>query len=320
MSHDSPTLALLARQLLGYADAALLDASLDGVRAHDEEVEDLLRSLHEAGEARTLRELCAPATLERWQSEVATPREANLMRAQLERWLGRDRLGPDDPERLAQVEPPPAELEALLAWARAHALLGELTAPAREALVDDEGVLTSRISLVELCMGPARAALWERSPSEPGLRALHQRLVAAVDGTSLEMLASVRFVPALRVQVDPHTGVARGALSGGAPGPIEVELHLSGYEHRALVSRCARCRKPPCLHVRALAARLVDACLDEGDALHESLCALSAEPSWKRFVRAISEPPPEARPARDQTRERLCFRADVDHHILKTQK
>nr|MDQ3031183.1 hypothetical protein [Myxococcota bacterium] len=58
-------LAELGRHLVACADDALLDAPLDVLRVGDEEARDLLRGVCEAGDARTLRDLCGGDALER---------------------------------------------------------------------------------------------------------------------------------------------------------------------------------------------------------------------------------------------------------------
>jgi superfamily II DNA or RNA helicase len=341
-SPDS-TLAGLGQQLLGCADPALLDAPLDALngRVSDDEVRGILETIYEAGEASCLRDLLSPGMLDRWASGIATPREEEALRAQLQRWLGVGQAGDDDPARLVlvQIAPLPTDLEGVLAWARPYELLGELTRPACEILPDG-GAVPPDVSLLACCLGSfeargksllaaqrareearahlvreaaahaapgAREALWKRPLPDPALRALGERLRAVFAGTGLAALHSVGFLPASLVSVDVETGTARGQLRAG-DGPIAVRLFLSGHEQRALHGECERCARPGCLHVRALAARLLDACHAQGDRLHAPLAEIARVPSWRRFLRAIKadEAPAEGRP------ERLGFRVRLD--------
>ncbi|AKF11023.1 DEAD/DEAH box helicase [Sandaracinus amylolyticus] len=340
----SSSLAELASQLLACADAALLDAPLDGLRARvdDDDAHDLLRAIHESGEASSLRDLLDEARLERWVAESATSREEDLLRAQIRRWLGAGPRGADDPERLAQVRPLPRDVDDILVWAREHELLGELSRPAREVLVDEDDVIPRRASLLACAIGQvkseresllaahrvqdaarghlmreaaahaafaARAALWARVLPEGPLRTLAERLRGCVAGTELVALHAVRFLPASPVRVDDERGVARGSIVGAA-APFGVKLRLAGHEQRAIEGECEQCTRGGCIHVRALAARLLDACLDEQDRLHATMRDLVAVPSWRRFLDAVAEP--AASPSTSSASERLAFRVHVE--------
>jgi superfamily II DNA or RNA helicase len=346
MAPSESRLVELGRRLVGSADGSLLDAPLDrlGARITEPEAGALLVDLFEAGEADSLRDLFTGARLARWVAETATPREEHALVLQLLRWLGLGQASEDDPSRLVTVPPPPAELEGILAWARPYGLLGELTRPAREVLRDHAAQRAGEASLVECCLGRvdavghgesllaaprleeearaylrreaaahaalgAREALWKQAWPEPRLRALGERLRALVTGVELAALHAVGFVPARRVELTAETGVAAAQLLGGeGEAPIAARLFLSGYEQRALEGECARCARPGCLHVRALAARLLDACLLPGDRLHAPLLAFAEVPSWRRFLRALS--PDDARGA--DGAERLGFRVRVE--------
>ncbi|UJR85567.1 DEAD/DEAH box helicase [Sandaracinus amylolyticus] len=337
------SLSELASQLLACADPALLDAPLDGLRARvdDDDAHDLLRAIHEAGDASSLRDLLDEERLERWVSESATSREEDLLRAQIRRWLGAGPRGADDPARLTRVPPLPRDVDAILVWARQYELLGELSRPAREVLVDDEDVIPRRASLLACAIGrvtseresllathrvqdaardhlmreaashaafAARTALWSRALPEGPLRTLGERLRACVAGTELLALHAVRFLPARPVSVDDESGVARGAIVGAA-APIAVRLRLAGHEQRAIEGECEQCKRGGCIHVRALAARLLDACLDEQDRLHATMRDLVAVPSWRRFLDAVVEP---AITSPSSAGERLAFRVRVE--------
>src|SRR5690606_30523979 len=107
------TLGELAAQLLACADPALLDAPLDALhgRADREDACELLRSIHESGEASSLRELLDPARLAEWVDQSATPREEEMLRAQLRAWVGAGPRGADDPARLVSVRPLPRDVD-----------------------------------------------------------------------------------------------------------------------------------------------------------------------------------------------------------------
>lgn len=334
----------LGRQLLGCADDELLDAPLDALAGRvDDEVRDFLEVVHEAGEADSLRDLLSPDGLERWTSGPSTPREHELLHLQLRRWLGLAAAsGDDDPARLARVAALPRDLEGMLAWARPHGLLEELSRPASE-VISEHPAIPRALSLVECALGRfetargasllaaahaseearahllreaahrtgrrAREALWTRVLPDGPMRALGERLRAMVADTSFDTLHSLSFVPARRVKIDVETGVADGALVHPR-GVISAQLFLSGYERRALAGECARCRTPRCLHVRVLAARLLDACLDERDRLAGPLRSFAEVPSWKRFLLALS--PDEVAP---NAKERLSFRLRIDERV-----
>jgi superfamily II DNA or RNA helicase len=342
MAPSAPhTLADLGQHLLHCAAGALLDARLDltSEQVPDELARELLRGAYEAGDAHTLRELLHGARLERWVSETCTEREEQALRAQLKRWLGLGHAGADDPARLVTLEAPPAEREALMDWARRHGVHGELQRPACEVLparlsmtrdltlaqawlggfeADVRGASLLSGSALEaaarthllseaaaLAAPGARERLWQRPLPEPPLRALSERLQAAVADTELQALHAVHFVPAHPVNVAVGSGVARAALRGedGHP-PFGVKLMLSGFEQRALEGVCERCRRPRCIHVRALAARLFDACLVQEDALHEPLLQIARVPSWKRFMQALQPQEGDS----TEASARLCFR------------
>ena len=333
----------LASALLRCADASLLDAPLDSLREGiDEDVRELLRALHEDGEARTLRELLEPATLDRWASEASTPRELSALRAQLRRWLGDGHAGDDDPARLARIPSLPTDLEAMIVWARSFDLLGELSRPAREVLGEERAALRDA-SIVECCFGKvepppgasvlwkdlvrdaarahllreaadfaavgARTKLWAVTPADPSLALMSSRLRALIADETLAALSAVRFVPARRVSLDEETGVARGEVRGGSSdASITVTVFLSGFEQRALHTACGACKKLGCLHVRALAGRLLDACLFEADRLHAPMRAFTSVPSWKRFLEALA-----LRPSESVSRaERIGFRLRLE--------
>src|SRR5690606_41528124 len=133
-------------------------------------------------------------------------------------------------------------------------------------------------------------------------------LRGGVAGGTAPSLADARCRPACGGRFDVGSGMARGVLAGDA-GPIPARLFLSGYEQRALHGECA-CSSPACIHLRALAGRLLDACLDGDDRLHEPLRSFTELPSWKRFLSALS--PPEVATA--PCKERLTFQVALGDH------
>lgn len=336
---------LLACAEPGWLDTPLFQL---GSRLPDEEARDLLVEVYEAGEAGTLRELLDRELLARWALEVATPNEQSVLLRQLRRWLGLGQSGADDPARLIDVSIPPRELEALLAWARPYDVLDELIRPvsevvpgaaeiapdsslaecslgqfesaavrgsplARDRLVEDARAYLHRRASAHAALR-ARTALWQRAPAAP-LQALYERLRAVVlrDATApapsaLARLNDASFVPARPVAVDAASGACRAQLRVAHDEPARsVSLYLSGYEQRALHVEC-ECGAAGCQHVRALAARLIDACCDSDDRLHEALCEFVREPSWKRFVRALSAEPEEP----DSQADRISFRLRIE--------
>jgi len=342
------TLSDLGRQLLRSADASLLDTPLDrlSARVPDEDTRALLLSLHEAGEGDSMRCVLESERLAKWVDETCTAREEEALCAQLRSWLGMGRDGDDDPARLGQVAPLPDELEPLLAWARIHDLLGELTRPAREVL-PGERELAFDTSLLECALGQiprgkrgasllqnariveqaqaylrgaaashagliAREALWKQPLPTGPLRVLGERLRGVLGGIELSTLHTLRFVPAHPVTLDVQSGVCRGRLRGDeGQGPLAVSLFLSGFEQRAIEGECGQCKRMPCVHVRALAGRLLDGCLSPTDRLHDTLSDFASVPSWRRFMAALSAG--EERKA--EATERLVFVVRVEGEL-----
>ncbi len=334
------TLSDLGRQLLRCADASLLDVPLDqlSARVSDEEARDLLRSLHEAGEGDSMRDVLDGERLAHWVEETCTAREEQALCAQLRSWLGLGHAGDDDPARLGEVAPLPDALEPLLAWARTYDLLAELTRPAEEVLPSPTNVEPDA-TLLECALGRhtrvqrgasllqsdqvrgraqdylrgqaasyaglrARQALWASALPEGPLRLLGERLRGVLALVELGTLHTLRFVPAHPVSIEVETGVCRGRLLGDeGKGPLAVSLFLSGFEQRAIQGDCGQCKRMPCVHVQALAGRLLDACLVPADRLHLALTAFASVPSWRRFMAALSAGEERA----DQTSERLAF-------------
>ena len=312
----------LGRQLLRCADRELLDAPLD-VSCNtiaDSEARELLLGLFEAGTADRLRELLEADRLAAWASECCTAREEAALCAQLGRWLGGAQGGPDDPERLVELPPVPRERVALQAWAARHGVTQLLEQPLTE-LLDDRDV--GDATLLDGCLGKVRrargrsllasddlteearsllAARAARATAEEARRALHEAPLAAgalgVLARRLRALfmherwsevAALRFVPARPVRLEPGSGVCRAFVRAeAATSPIELALHLSGYEQRALEGSCSECGAQGCAHLAALAARLFEACQHASDRLHPQLVALVAVPSWQRFLAALA--------------------------------
>ena len=323
---DSP-LHELGRQLLGSAAESLLDLELDALckRIADEDVRDVLTALYEAGEGATLRHVLRDDRLARWASETCTTREEHALSGQLRKWLGTGDAAGDDAARLTPVEPVPEDAAGLFAWAEQHRMTRELMRPAHEVL---PGLaLEPDASLADVCLGagreggrtasllaqlragdearaylrgqaaeraalPAREALHRSALPEGALGMLARRLRAYGSGTELSALHGVRFVPARPVSIDLASGVARGAVKTEPTEPsAQVALYLSGYEQRALEGTCDLCGAgAACLHVRALAARLLDAVWLSQDRLHPALAELVSVPSWQRFMHALSPP------------------------------
>jgi superfamily II DNA or RNA helicase len=343
MSPFQQQLLSMAASVLGHADEQLLDARLDALPTGlNSEVRDLLVSAFEAGEADTLRDFFAPSTFTRWLAETATQRDEQDLHAQLALWLGAHPGGHDDPARLSHVEPPPDELEALLLWARPYGLLGELSQPVREVLselnfVGDASLAACLLGDVQTEPGggkgllsrpdvqttarkyaleqaakhaalSARSELWKRR-SHPALSKLAQRLHAVVGEVSFPTLHSVAFLPAKPVRLEPATGVARAYVRGSESGSIiDLRAFLSGYEQRAISIDCNGCRARSCVHRRALAARLLDACHDTGDALQVVLLEFVRIPSWQRFLREAHG----AEEVRSRSKERVVFRIRIE--------
>jgi hypothetical protein len=337
VSQVSPC-AELGAKLLRAADVALLDAPLGELaeRLGDDEARALFRHLDESGEAASLRELLDGGRLERWVAETCTAREEDAVLAQLRRWLGLGEGGGDDPARLAELAPLPDDAEALVAWARQHGVVGELMRPLREVLSGEPRA--SQRTLLEALAGPVDASprrggslladadvreraraylcgeaashvalgvrerLWQSPPPDGPLRPLVERLRALLVGTEPAALAPVRFVPARPVALALASGVCQGELCV-SEGSLRVRLLLSGFEQRPIEGDCDRCRTPRCVHVRALAGRLLDACLREDDRLHAPLCELVRVPSWRRFLAALEPEVTDGRSAASQ----LCF-------------
>jgi superfamily II DNA or RNA helicase len=132
--------------------------------------------------------------------------------------------------------------------------------------------------------------------------------------------------PAVRAAERARLGeVARESQLGGAAGQISAVrgADQSGLENAARGSWFRDAAQQSrlgsaaggssfgqhCLHVRALAARLIDACCDPQDRLQPALIEFVSIPSWQRFVRALHAEPAAEREARS---ERVSFRIRVD--------
>jgi superfamily II DNA or RNA helicase len=323
----------LAREL----DAALLDRPLDALEGSlDGEARALLQHVFEAGVACSLRELVAEGRLLAWVEETCTEREAERLAAALGSLLGGgDVVGPDDPARLVEVEPPVLDERGLRSWAQRYDVLHELMRPAREVLStlapsvevtlaacvleaaagEQRSLLAAselRVQAVRylLCEArrnaalPARAALWERSPPAP-LRRLVERLRGLLDGRTVSALHALRFSPGHPVSLDTVSGICEARLSAEAGSEASVvRLYLAGFEQRALHAACGVCARQPCLHAQALAGRLLDACLDGADRLHAPLARFVARPSWELFFAAAQGAESGSERAE---RERLSF-------------
>jgi SNF2 family DNA or RNA helicase len=340
---DEHPLFSMAAAICARAEGALLDARLDSLpELISDDVREMLLSVYEAGEADSLRDFLARPALSGWLEQTATQRDESALQAQLSAWLGNCGGGPDDPARLVQIAPPPSDLEALLTWARPYELLGELTRPAREVIAElsDLGDVSLAGCLVghaaseprkgtRLLSQPdvralaqayvtrqaasyashaARALLWTR-PTSSVLVRLAERLRALVGDVAFPTLQTIIFLPARPVRIDMDSGVVHGHVRAGVDGKIvELKAFLSGFEQRAITVACEACRASHCLHRRALAARLLDACHDAADALHAALYEFVRVPSWQRFLR-------EARGAGETRRaenERLVFRLRIE--------
>ncbi len=344
MTEADPTLVDLGRQLLACADDALLDAQLDGLGSQvgDPNVRELLELVYTTGQADSLREFLARDQLARWSREHATRSAQRALAAELRRLLGVGKIGPDDPARLVVLPPLPDELEALITWARRHDVLDELIRPLAEVLPDDhdwpeasvaegclgsfgrtrggragpelydrEDVIASAREYLHACATAlaaprVRAELWMREPPE-ALRLLYTRLRGAAQGE----ISHVRFGSVRPVSIDLDSAVCRGQLQDSDALPSQARLFLAGFEHRALVGQCT-CDKPGCVHVRALAARLCDACLEPSDRLHGVLCELVRVPSWQRFLRAVQPDGLGTGTASEADAPRLSFRVRLD--------
>ncbi len=317
----------LSQQLLRCAGAQLLDAPLDVScrEIANSEARELLLGLYEAGEAERLRDLLAEERLARWAAQSCTAREEECLRLQLRTWLGAHGAGPDDPERLVTLEAPPAARRELLSWVERWHVERAFARPARDVL-PAASLLPAQATVGDCCLeqvqsgargasllsaaawaGEARAYLareaargaafvareqLHRQPWPGGqLGMLARRLHALFADAELAAVHALRFVPARPVALEAGTGTARAALrvAEQAP-PIELTLHLSGFEQRAIAARCSACADGRCLHIAALATRLLEACLDSRDRLHEPLTAFANVPSWRRFLAALSPP------------------------------
>ncbi len=300
-----------------------------GARFQDQEVASLLRAAFEAGEADSLRDLLQDDGLAPWVDRTLTASEESRLERELAGLLEAcDGAGPDDPERLVSVPALPARYEALLAWADEHDVVEELRRPVRELWPETE-LSDPHLTLLEAALGEftppepvpasleddralqlaaqthlrrlastraalgARTALWRRSPAAP-LRLLSERLRALLVHHGLAELSQHRFVPAHPVQLALRTGVVSARLvtarGGAEPSQaLAVRLFLSGFEQRQIEGQCAQCEGVHCPHVSALAARVLDACLDPSDRLHERLRELVEVPSWQRVLHELTE-------------------------------
>jgi superfamily II DNA or RNA helicase len=279
-----------------------------------EEACELLRHAYEAGVATSLRDLARGAGFLGWVEETCSEREIAALTRGLGRLLGRgEDVASDDPARLGKIDEPPAERHAFVLWAERYGVSHRLFWPAREALADPE--LPAELALLDCVFGQddselayrldggarrseatryllaearknvalsVREALWQRRPEGP-LRPLIERLVALIGDATPRALMNVRFSPARLVKLEAASGSCRATLPRALEAPIEVSVLLAGYEQRALHTTCSECATQPCLHARALAGRLLDACLLTDDRLHDALARFVARPSWQLF-------------------------------------
>jgi superfamily II DNA or RNA helicase len=230
-------------------------------------------------------------------------------------------IGCDDVARLTRVATLPNNLAQLVLWARQHGLAGELMRPIGEVMPDEAGY---ELSLLEAVCGdagqqartpesraaPARAGaarawlmtqaaqvgacgarveLWRRNQAEGSLCILADLLLQLAGAPESMAVASLRFVPNRPVSVDVVSGVCRGTIV--AASAVEVTLQFTGVQRLAVRAACDACRGERCVHRRALAARLLDACLDPDDRLHGLLRALAQAPPWMRFLATVAPPP-----------------------------
>lgn len=323
---------------------ALLDVELDQFDRGliGEAAAELLAHSHAAGVAGTLRELLQAERLAQWVERTCSEREAAQLHAALSGLLGGALLvGPDDPERLAQVEAPPREKALLHAWARRYDLGHELGRPAREVLATLnpalELTLADCLSVDATLQGPRhllsglelaaaaerylrqeamrvaalplREALWQRPVPAP-LKPLVERLRAVLDGAGPQRFTGLRFSAGRPVQLVRESGMCEGRflLADTQASTLEARLYLAGFEQRAIEGACRLCSRQPCVHAQALAARLLDACLCADDRLHASLLAFAARPSWQLFFEAALPPEPARTAAgRERTPEQLTY-------------
>jgi superfamily II DNA or RNA helicase len=320
-----PRLQILCERLASELDGAWLAQPLDALDAAllPDTAREVLGDAHTAGVAGSLRDLASDPRFLSWVEETCTAREIAALTAGLSRLLGASHdVGPDDPERLARLTPLPREEGPLRAWAARYGVSKELEEPAFEVLSDPEGAPGY---LVFECLLPdpedvlerehllddeareeaarylmrkarergslaVREALWRERPAG-ALRPLIERLVALIGEATAVELARLKFTPRRPVALDAQTGVARGALKSSLSAPqIEVSVQLAGYEQRALHSSCSECDAQSCLHVRALAGRLLDACLSSDDRLHGELARFVTRPSWQLFFTRAQAP------------------------------
>jgi len=324
-----------ATWLLRVADRGLLDEPLGTLAASlaesttDDDLTSLLLGLDESGEATTLREACRNGAFDRWLDERSTDREASAALRRLRELVGDGAHSSDDATRLVTLGELPDDPEAIVRWAREHRVAHELSRPIDEVLagVRSNGSLT----LLEACFASshvdattsplamqalelearaflldeaartlavaARRRLWSTPLPQGALGRLAERLAAYLGDTTLEALDAVRFSPSRKVTLDIRSGVVAGAVRADSGEPVAVELFLAGYEHRGLEGACATCRRHPCLHLRALAARCFDVCLDATDRLRGPIEAFVATPSWKGFVDSLTERAEPNRPS-----------------------
>ncbi len=341
----------LSEQLRRSASPALLDTSLDalGATAADAEAGELLRALHESGEADTLRELLKGDRLARFIDEMCNQREEQALCAQLRHWLGEGQWGQDDPARLVKLTPLPDTRAGLLTWAAEYGA-DDLLLESAAAVLDAFAGVPEKVNLLDVCLGArtvvgrgasllgehdatqaarrhvqdevaarvalaARQRLWKQPLPDGVLRPLAERLRALLAGVRLSTLHTLRFVPAHPVALAVETGTCTGALRAPKVAePFEVKLLLSGFEQRALEGVCQHCEGSRCVHVQALAARLMDAVLLPEDRLHAALLELTRVPSWKRFVGGLAAA--ETRDENAQRLGRLSFRIRMGVGVL----
>jgi superfamily II DNA or RNA helicase len=312
-------LRLLCDRLERELDPALLGEPLDALDAVPiaEDARDLLRHAYEAGVVSSLRDVARDLGFLRWVEETCSERECKSLTDALSGLLGaRDDVGADDPARLARVDPLPSTERALAAWAARYGVADALALPARDVLsrpdlppdlsllacaLPEGAPAAERASLLaeehdrreagrylsrvarERAALTLRETLWQKRPNGR-LRPLIERLVALLGESTVFDLHPIRFAPARPAKLHGETGAFQATLKGPLETtPAEVRVQLAGYEQRPLHTTCSVCGLEPCVHARAAAGRLLDACLWSEDRLHESLLRFVARPSWQLF-------------------------------------
>ncbi|HET8937136.1 MAG TPA: SNF2-related protein [Polyangiales bacterium] len=315
-------LAPLARKLLEHGSARWLDCSLQELaeQCDDRRVREVFVALEGACHARSLREALLDDFFSDWVDQTCTISEIWSVIHQIRGWLGLVdpwEIGLDDVARLVDVASPPQSRKEITAWAQVHrvedVLAHSMSVVAAETVRETKamsvldaaaGMMRGRPSQSEqylqqraraylrakaaFALAPAvRDRIWQRTASRVPVNLLAGRLRELISPFERSTLDGERFHRSYPVELDANSGTCQAMLR--SQKITEVSLQLDGFEDSSLLGSCESCAACACVHKAALAARVLDACLDSQDRLHAAISGLTGVPSWQRLLTRLTQ-------------------------------